>query len=371
MLIIVADRRVNLARYFAVRVVRRDPHFALFTIGVCGIAATVACFQFAVFMSFLRAGAVVPRMLGGKVWIVARGVACFDFPTPFSEDYQAALLRYFPDARSRRVAVGFSSWRSPLGGRASVAVVGVERQSLAPTEFIADRSDLARLGLGAGGSATIGGTSLTMARSVASLPTFLGAPYVLADFDAARRLLGLGDTQASFILLDLPHGLPADFTQRQAAADRAFPEVELVTGEEFARRSSLYWQAKTGAGAAILLAAALAALLMVVLLVNSIGRFVQRYEQDLLSLIGHGADDRQLIGILIVIAGLLSLGALGIALVAGPIVAAIAQPYLPWVYFRLGDMWWPSLAVTAGFAAALLSARRAITRIPADAIFRI
>lgn len=360
----------SIGRFFVVRIIRRDAGFLLFTIGVCAIAATVACFQFAVFMSFLRAGAVVPRALGGDVWIVARGVSCFDFPTTFGEDYDAALVRYLPGATFRRVAMGFSPWRSPDGNRSNVAIVGVEGAGIPENAFVADQSDLSRLQLYQNAEASIGDTTLTLSGSVDTLPTFLGAPYVLADFGTTRRLLGMPSVEASYIIVDLPGGVPADFAARRAEAAAAFPEIDMMTAEEFAWSSSRYWQAKTGAGTAILLAALLAALLMVVLLINGIGRFVQRYDQDLLSLIGHGADQRELRSIVILVAGLIAAAGFVVSLVIGPVVALMTKPWLPWVAFRFSDMWLPACAVCAGFGLAVFAANRAITRFAPDAVFR-
>jgi hypothetical protein len=362
------------SRFFVARILQRDPGFLLFTIGVCAIAATVACFQFAVFMSFLRAGSVIPRALGGDVWVVARGVECFDFPTPIGEDYDGVLVRYLPEATFRRVAFGFTPWRSPFGARSNVAIVGINRLQIGPNEFIVDRSDLRRLDLvGRKGDvveASVGDTTLRFAFPTDTLPTFLGAPYILADFETSRRLLGMSSTATSYLIANLPHGLPADFDRRRAQAKREFPEVEILTTREFSAHSSAYWQRKTGAGTAILLAAILAGLLMVILLVNSIGRFVQKYQNDLISILGHGGDRGDILDILLLIAGLITTTTMAAALVLSPLAALIAHPFLPWVQFRLADMPTPLLAGLLGFGAAVVTARRAIAAHGPDAVFR-
>ncbi len=362
----------SLPLFFVSRVVHKDQRFVLFTIGVCAIAATVACFQFAVFMSFLRAGSVVPRALGGDVWIVAHGVECFDFPTPYGEDYDGVVARYLPDAQFRRVIFGFSTWRSPIGNRSNVAIVGVERAGIGETSFVADRSDLARLDVTGNGfeRASIGDTTLSLANVVRSLPTFLGAPYVMADFHTARRLLGQSNVLVSYLIADFPGGLPKDFDRQRAAASLRLPELDILTRDEFARSSSLYWQRKTGAGAAILLAALLAELLMIILLVNAIGRFVQRYDRDLLSLVGHGASGRDLFKILALVAGFITTATFAIALLFSPLVVALVHPMLPWVTFEITDMPIPALGALLGFAAVIVSARHALSAHGPAAVFR-
>jgi len=236
---------------------------------------------------------------------------------------------------------------------------------------MADASDITRLDLaGPDTTATVGDTTLHLDRTVGFLKTFLGAPYVVTDFATARHLLAIGSTQTSFIIVDLPNGLPADFEQRRTEAERAFPEVEMLTADEFAEKSSRYWQAKTGAGAAILLAAILAGLLMVVLLINGTLRFLQRYQEDLLSLIGHGGKMSDIRQILFLVAGLVSGTSLALATLLTPLMAIVAYPILPWVTFRLQDMWAPALLALIGVLAATLAADRALAAFPADAVFR-
>ena len=139
----------SVPRLFVRAVLARDGKFLAVTLASCAVAAIVAMFQYSVYTSFLRASAVVPRMLGGDFWITSASVECFDFPYQFSQDYEGALSRYVPGANFRRVVFGFATWRSPQGRRGNVAVVGVDGTGLPDDGFAADRSDLARLDLSA------------------------------------------------------------------------------------------------------------------------------------------------------------------------------------------------------------------------------
>lgn len=366
---------IQLAGFCISRVLKRGAGFVFFIIAVCAIAACVACFQTAVFASFLRAGAVAPSAIGGDVWVMARGVQCFDFPTSFGRDYQGIVARYFPDAQYRRVAFGFTEWRSPDGMRANVAVIGTDDGQVAPTGFIADQSDLARLGISSGGNAvaataSIGNISLGFDRPTDDLATFLGAPYVRADFDIARRAIAMPSDQISFLVIDLPNGVPDNLDAVRAALARDFPEIDVMSAKAFRDSSSTYWQAKTGAGTAILLAAVLASLLMNVLLVSAIGRFVQRYDQDLLSLLGHGADRRDILVIISGVVMLIATLSLLVALLTAPLVTIALHPLLPWIDFRLGDMAMPVGASVLGLIIALMLARNAVDAYGPQAVFR-
>jgi hypothetical protein len=354
--------------------VTRDWRFLSVTIISCAVAAVVASFQYSVFTSFLRAGAVIPRTVGADFWIVGSTVECFDFPDPFSEDYAAALARYTPDARYRRVVFGFAPWRSPVGRRGNVAIVGIDDSGLPDTGFAVDRSDLSRLDLsdqaGVFNEASIAGTTLHMAQVVDNLPTFLGAPYVLVPFEQGRRMLRMDPNSTSFVIGNYGSTAPADFAALRYQAEKLFPDVSLVSGTEFEQSSSLYWQRKTGAGAAILLAAVLAALLMVILLANGISRFIQRYHHDLLSLLGHGASEREVGAIIMMVAVLIAV-VTGVAAVAVTPLAILSTNFmLPWVSFRLADMLVPLAAIGGALGFAIISARRALSAYGPETVFR-
>ncbi len=363
----------NAPLLFIRTVVARDWQFLSFTLLACVVAATVATFQYSVFTSFLRAGAVIPRIVGADFWIIATSVECFDFPDPIAEDYAEISQQFVPAARYRRVVFGFAPWRSPAGKRGNVAVVGIDGLNLSQTSFIADQSDLARLDIvdqSTGTEATIGRETLTFARSVSNLPTFLGAPYVMVPFDKARQILGIEAGTTAFLIGNYGAGERPNLAVAQAAMAKAYPEVTLISGDDFSRSSSLYWQKKTGAGAAILLAAILAALLMVILLANGISRFIQRHHDDLLSLLGHGASEREISTIITGVSLMIAGATLVAALILTPIMLMIANPLLPWTAFQIGDIGFTLAATAAALVIAALSSRRAIAAYGPDAVFR-
>lgn len=360
---------------FVAAAVARDWRALSGTLIACSLAAVVATFQWSVYRSFVRTGAVVPRMLGGDVWISAATVECFDFPDPISEDYASALARFLPGVRFRRVVFGFAPWRSPTGRRGNVAVVGVDNVGLADDEFVADRTDLARLDLmpdaaGRVQEASISDTTLRFAHATERFPTFLGAPYILVPFERGRELLRMDPTTTSFLIGDSRSGAGQGVQQIPIGAQRQFPEVTIVGARQFADGSSTYWQRKTGAGMAILLAAVLAGLLMCLLLVNGVSRFIQRYHHDLLSLLGHGADTRDVGSIIAVFAAIVAAATGVVAAVATPLIVYAVAPLLPWVRFDPTDALTPLAGVVLALGVAVFLARRDVTAFGPEAVFR-
>jgi hypothetical protein len=373
-----------LAAFFVVTVLRRDWRFLAVTVFSCSVATTVATFQYAVFNSFSRASAVIPRTIDADYWVSAATVESFDFPTPFPEDHAAALARIFPDGRTTRVAFGFIPWRSPTGRRGNVALVGIEGlmngdQPLDRQGFIANRNDLRRLDLpeplvdGAPGTAvdaTVGAQTLHFAGTVDTLSTYLGAPYVLADFETARDILGLGPTDVSFIAGHSGLRDAASVTQAIASLGPRDPEIRVRTSTDFAMASANYWLRKTGAGLAIGLAAILASLLTIILLSNGVLRFIQRYYADLISLLGHGATRADIRSIVAGIAVVVALATFTAALLITPVMVRLFQPLLPWVHFALSDLAAPAAAMVLALISAMVSASGSLARFAPDAVFR-
>ena len=359
---------------FVHTVLARDGRFLAVTLLSCAVAALVATFQYSVYTSFVRASGVVPRVLGGDIWVTAATVECFDFPDPLNEDYAAAVARFVPGVTFRRVAFGFATWRSPAGRRGNVAVVGVDGSGLPDDGFAADRTDLFRLDLVADRPAlfqqgSISNTTLHLARTVDNVPTFLGAPYIILPFERARELLRMDPASTSFLIGDGASGT-GDIAQAQRSAALAFPEVALTTASDFEASSSRYWQRKTGAGLAILLAAVLAGLLMAILLANGVLRFIQRYHQDFVSLLGHGANQRDISLIVAGIASIIAVITMAAALVSAPLMIAAFHPLLPWVAFNLADAMVPMAGVLVSLGIALFASRRAIAAFGPEAVFR-
>jgi hypothetical protein len=348
------------------------------TLLACIVAAVVSSFQYQVYTSFVRAGSVGPDFIGGSAWVSAGSIECFDFPGVIGEDYSGLLARFFPEARVRRVAFGFAPWTSPSGQRGNVAVIGVDEARddtgtrIVEQGFVADRSDLARLNLSGavGEQATLGGETMQFAGSTHRLPTFLGAPYVVTDFEQARRILRMDPGSAAFLVIDDPAVSPARLTHSLAAAQGQYPELTLFSQQALAQSSSLYWQRKTGAGSAIILGAILAALLMMILLANGVMRFLQRFSQDLLSMLGHGAGQREVWLIAGGIALVVAVTTLGAMLALTPLMIGAMKPLLPWVFFQPADALVSAGTVITALGIAIVGAGSAVRQYGPEAVFR-
>ena len=103
---------------------------------------------------------------------------------------------------------------------------------------------------------------------------------------------------------------------------------------------------------------------------NGVLRFIQRYHQDFVSLLGHGADQRDITLIVAGIASLIATVTMVSALVVTPVMIVAFRGLLPWTTFNMVDALVPLAAVVVSLAVALIAARRSITAFGPEAVFR-
>ena len=338
----------------------------------CSIASTVSVFQFAVFPSFLAAAYVPVSFIGADLWIMGRGVKAFDFAYPVSADLGWTTAKCAPDARLLRVASGFTTYQGPTGNRGSVMLIGFDSAPIPTGAFMIDESDIELLELSASRDAEIGRQSMTYAATTDRLKTFLGSPYAISSFRNAATTLPLPRDLITFLAIELPAAQSDAAQALKTCVQSALGDAATVrTRAEFERSSALYWLMKTGAGAAILIASILAAILTLVILINGISRLAQRHFMSLISMIGHGADERDLSAVM----GLLTAALVGLTLlttlVCLPILDGATNFLVPWVDLKATDLIYCFALLGIAALSGLLVAHRQIQQIESSALFRV
>src|SRR2546430_15395656 len=92
-------------------------------------------------------------------------------------------------------------------------------------------------------------------RQIQGYGAFLGVPFLFTSYRNAIRYLGFGPDDAMYVVLRVSKGSSvADVKQ---SLQERLPEGDVLTRDEFAHKSRMYWTIKTGAGGAILTAAVL------------------------------------------------------------------------------------------------------------------
>jgi putative ABC transport system permease protein len=165
------------------------------------------------------------------------------------------------------VIIGFTYWRKPNDGSLTpVLLIGVQsgsgglqpwnvvegnRDDLSTPDAVAiDQSYFERLGIARIGEyGEIAGQKARVAVVTKGIRSFTTTPFVFAALDRARSYMKAPPSSATYFLVRLAPGTNVEAVRSQLAADLSTAEV--LTSDEFRRRSRSFWLFGTGAGAAL------------------------------------------------------------------------------------------------------------------------
>lgn len=335
---------------FFVWMLRHWPELANVGWGI-SVAVFLFGFQACVFASFWEAGARFVNRFEGQIWIRPPGVSSFEATGLLDERYEW-LVHAQPGVSSVKKAIfGFVPWKDDAGRWSNVALIGYSRLPERPGTVFIEAAGATSLGTPLGSSAEAGGRTVFAGGLLEGYSSFLGMPYVLADYRTAREVLTFPTGRTNFLLIELTPGI-----NPQVAVDglrRLVPELEVVTKARMSFDSSLFWVRKTGAGGAILLAAVLALVVGFVFSFFSVQRFTDRIRRDLVTLLLIGARRSDLSRRIVLYCASLSLitSLLGAIMVVPAM--ALARVAIPWVHATPGVL---VLALMVGVASGALAA---------------
>jgi putative ABC transport system permease protein len=202
-----------------------------------------------------------------QIWITAFGAKSFEEATLLRGHERHAALAVPGVASVEPIVVSFTDWRKPAGGSALIVLVGTDagEGGLVPWNVVAgdaadlkapnavgvDSTYLSNLGLKAlGDTAQIDEMRVKVTMLTDGIRSFTTAPYVFTTLSRARSLLSTPADQATFLLVRLQPGADTTTVQRDLA-DR-LANVEVLTSDQFRRRSLDHWLFATGAGVALI-----------------------------------------------------------------------------------------------------------------------
>ena len=201
------------------------------------------------------------------LWIVPFGTKSFDDPSLLIGHEKYAALSTPGVAKAEDMIVSFASWRKPEGGRKSFILVGLDwanggtrpwsldegtvEDLNAPNAVAVDRSYFKDPGIeGRGDYAEINNQRIKVTAVTKGIRSFTTLPYVFTPINTARKFVGASAAQATYVLVTLEHGADVEAV-RKSLQDR-MQGVEVLTHDEFTRRSINYWMVSTGAGLALI-----------------------------------------------------------------------------------------------------------------------
>jgi len=258
-----------------------------FFVTIVGIVFSVVlvAVQSGIYLGSEKKIAAIIDAAPADLWIVPLGTKSYDDPSFLSgrERYMALSAPGVQD--SEDMVVSFARWRKPEGGTNTVLLIGTagdspkalpwnivegSRQALeAPDSVAIDQSYFADLGVShIGDQGEMNGVSVRLAAITKRIRSFTTLPFVFTSIEEARRLSGAEQNQASYQRVTLMPN--ADLETVRAELERRLPDTDILTQDEFRKRSQHYWLFQTGAGAALIAGALLGLIVGIVIVAQTL-----------------------------------------------------------------------------------------------------
>jgi putative ABC transport system permease protein len=363
---------------------RQRARFVMTLVGVA-VAVFLIVFQGSLLVGFVTAAGRIITASEADVWIVPRGVPCFDFAARLPRRYLDLAMQVEGVREAIPMVAGFTTLQRPDGRRQAVLIVGADRriggEFPLPVTGTGDEAYLLREGLAIDesnaaflgvetlpASVEVAGHRAEVVRAVSGFGTFLGSPYVFGLLGHVRTILGMPDEQVSFGLVRFDR---APDTSDVDALRRRLPDADVLTSIEFTRQSSRFWLVQTGAGGAILVAALLGLIVGLVIVLQTMYANVVESVSEFATLKALGASPgaiRRFIATQAVIMGVLG-SACGLLLL-DPVASLAREHLVTWV---VTPVWLRAIGALLGVAiacCAALSAATAATRIDPVRVLR-
>ena len=193
----------------------------------------------------------------------------------------------------------------------------------APDTVAIDQSYFPDLGIkGVNNHAEINGVDIEVAATTRRIRSFTTLPFVFTSIENSRRLSGAEQNQATYERVLLAPGADPQKVKTEILA--RLPDVEVLTQDEFRKRSQSYWLFQTGAGAALIAGAVLGLIVGIVIVAQTLYSSTKDHINEFATLRALGAGAGYIVKVILmqaVLSGLIGF-ALGFILSLGVIEAA-------------------------------------------------
>ena len=312
-----------------------------FFVTIIGIVFSVVlvAIQCGIYIGSENKIAAVIDQAPADLWVVPMATKSFDDPSLLSGRERHMILSTPGVETAEDMVVSFARWRKPNGGTTAILLVGTasdssyplpwnitegSRQALERNDSVAiDRSYFPDLGIEAvGDQAEINGVTSEVAAATRRIRSFTTLPYVFTSIENARRLTGANQDQATYERVTLLPG--ADTQAVRTEIEARLPDAEVLTQEQFRKRSLAYWLFQTGAGAALIAGAVLGLIVGVVIVAQTLYSSTKDHINEFATLRALGAGSGYIVRVILmqaVLSGFIGYAA-GISLALGVIKAA-------------------------------------------------
>jgi len=239
--------------------------------------------QLGLFLGFQTMVTTMIDHAPADLWVVSRGTKCFEDPSQLDKRDRAKALAVPDVTGAVPVIIGFTEWTVPNGGTTPVFMVGSDDGGLRPWNVVEgnvaslsepnavaiDRSYFERLGIRAIGDSTlIRDRKVVVTAVTKGIRSFTTTPYVFTPLDRAQTYIGASPNNISYLLVHVARG--ADIARVRNRLRDKLAKTEVLTPDEFRKRSQTFWLFGTGAGAALFGGALLGAIVGTVIVAQTL-----------------------------------------------------------------------------------------------------
>jgi putative ABC transport system permease protein len=287
-----------------------------FVATVIGIVFSIVLvtIQMGLFVSFEHMVTAIIDHASADLWVVSKGVQCFEDPSNLDARDRNQVLSVPGVAAAIPVLIGFADWAKPDGGTTPVVVIGSKPgepglrpwrviqgspDALAKPDAVAiDQTYFGRLGVNSIGARTqIRDHTVEVAAITDGIRSFTTSPYVFTSISTAHVYTAVPPNRISYLLIHLSPG--ADLTSVRQQLLRKLSNVEVLTTQEFSRRSRAFWLFGTGAGAALFAGALLGVIVGTVIIAQTLYASAKDHVNEFATLRAIGSSNSYILKIIV------------------------------------------------------------------------
>lgn len=279
-------KRVRMASKLAFRNLVHDRLSLLVTLTGIVFSVVLVAVQCGLYIgSEYTIAAMLDKTRSGDLWVVPVGTKSFDDPSLLVGREKYGVLSIPGVQAVEELVVGFAAWRKPKGGSTAVLLVGSSYSGdglkpwnvveggvdelAAPGAVAVDKTYFVDLGIGKlGDRAEINNTAVTVGAVTEGIRSFTTLPYVFTNLQRARAYLEAAPEQASYTLVKVTPGSDIEDVRKRIQA--RLENAEVLTHDEFRKRSVDYWLFQTGAGGALIAGALLGLIVGIVIVTQTL-----------------------------------------------------------------------------------------------------
>ncbi len=297
----------------ALRILLRDRlRLIATTIGIV-FSIVLVTVQAGVYISFRHTATTMIDHASADLWVVSFGTKTFEDTSLLDDRKRLNALSVTGVAGATALVIGSAAWRVPGGGTTPVFIVGSDltvaglhpwnlvagnlEALAAPDGAAVDQLYFKRLGVShLGESTSIRGQRLQVAAVTKGIRSFM-MPYVFTSLERAQSYVGIGPNAATFFLLHVAPGANLESVRSNVRA--LFPEAEVLTPDEFSRRSRDFWLFETGAGAALFIGVLLGVIVGTVIVAQTLYSSTKEHFSEFATLRAIGSSSRYIYRVII------------------------------------------------------------------------